>query len=57
MVPWETRMFADPPPGRFCGAGARFGDIPPDLPKFSAFVTYLGWKGGYQHLVIPRPDA
>ena len=34
-------MRADPPPGRFCGAGG-FVDIPPDLPKISAVATYLG---------------
>ena len=40
--PETSRLFADPPTGRFCGEGARFSEIPPDLPKFSEISTYLG---------------
>ena len=39
--PKKFRRFADPPSGRFCGEGARFRKIPPDLPKFSEIATYL----------------
>ena len=44
--PAEFRRSADPPSGRLCGEGARFREIPPDLPKFREIATYLGWKGG-----------
>ena len=37
----KSRRFADPPYGRFRCEGARFGEIPRDLPKFRENATYL----------------
>ena len=49
----KSRLFADPPSGRFCGEGARFRGIPPDLLKLSEISAYLGFDGGELRTALP----
>ena len=51
--PENPRWSAEPPSGRLCGEGARFREIPPDLPKFSGIATYLGGRGGFSTSRFP----
>ena len=47
-------MFADPPPGRFCGDGAGFRGIPPDRPQFNECANFWGCKGGIARPMMMR---
>ena len=50
--PENFRRFADQPPGRICGKGARFREISRDLAELSEIATYLGRIGRISRPVI-----
>ena len=55
--PEKSLLFADPPPGRFCGEGARLSDILPGRLRFSEIATYFARRGAISHILDLRPTV